>query len=212
MEEDRAVSAGDTEIVAIALEGGPALVVRYRDGDNEAFVGDENGVAGFSVRTGDPREVMKRVRAVAAQLVTGDLDPDIIIPVGGAAGVSVIAQFRGTSGNLLWVAEDAPDRWKPLARAAQRASFVMRPSDLRTLRDLSDEPYPGVLVSPFGEIAVREGARWTPLDELDAEDLAEEVVPRIAAHIGPNASAESVFKALLGMTEPEIARVAVFGE
>lgn len=212
MEEDRAVSAGDTEIVAIALEGGPALVVRYRDGDNEAFVGDENGVAGFSVRTGDPREVMKRVRAVAAQLVTGDLDPDIIIPAGGAAGVSVIAQFRGTSGNLLWVAEDAPDRWKPLARAAQRASFVMRPSDLRSLRDLSEEVYPGVLLSPFGEIAVREGRAWVPLDELEAEDLSEEVVPRIAAHIGPNASPESVFRALLGMTEPEIAREAVFGE
>lgn len=211
MDQNKTVSAGDTEILAIRLEGGPALIVRYRDGNEEAFIGDEAGVAAFSVRTGDMREIMRVVRAVAAQLIVGDLNPDIVLPARSGPGLSVIAEFSGTNGNLRWVADDAPAHWTPLARAAQRASFVMRPSDIRTIRNLSDEPYPGILRSPFGEIAYRDGRDWIPVDDLDADEIAQKIVPRVAAHLGANGTQEAIFTAVLGLTSPEVAHDAVFG-
>lgn len=211
MSEDKQLGAEQADIVAINLQGGPVLIVRFQDEDREWFLGSDSGVDGFSLRTVEAREVLTRTRAVARGLVCGDKNPDLRIPPRPGSQFEVLAEFCGTSGNLRWVSDDAPESWSLLARSARRSSFVMRPADLRIIRNLSDEPYPGVLRSPFGEIAVHHNGKWWPVDEMDAEDVATEVIPRVRAHLGSRATDNAVLLALLGLTSPDVAQDALAG-
>lgn len=206
MNQEQAVNA---ELYLVGLESGAALLVGNSVSGGVTLYAMDDQIQAFSVRNTDPKSILQKSRQIAMSLVRGDLHPEMSFPK-NQPQMDIIATFSGTSGHLMWASEVAPQRWKILHQLSERTSFITRTSTLRLIREYSDEIYPGILVTPVGEIAVRDGQRWIPVDELDPEDVHDEIVPRVMDHLGGSVSQEQLLMAMLRLVQPHIAAKVLF--
>lgn len=205
---DTAAEPQNLEIFALKMAGGAALVLVQATDDAPLMATNAEGqVLGMLVNTGSASRILTNVREVGADVLQGVLSPRMFIPMETAVTLPVIAQFDLT-GVVLAVSDDATGPWDDLRKASVPVSFLSTSAHLRLVRDLTAEVIPGVLITPAGDVAVRDDDGWTVIDTLDPDAVCSVLLPHLLAR-RKTADWNAVFADLLRFVPPYIAQDAV---
>lgn len=177
------MSLNSMSLFALKMETGYALVMAGRLDNGKPFfaAADDEYAVAFRLKAGTVSQIMLNVRRICAQAGSGHLNFDMKMPLKAAATLPVMAAFDVLSGCVESVADTADGVWDDLRKAAKPISFLSTPSDLRLARNLAHEVLPGVMQTPYGELAVHDGSDWVPLDHLNAHAVSEVLIPKLEA-------------------------------
>lgn len=187
-------------------------------------VGDEEGrfklistesqgemfVVGFRLRTKNAAQVMSCVRSLAKQVRSGDLVAERLVPISQIGNMKSVGSFGVFTGNIEEIKDDAVGVFRDLLTVQRPVSFLSKPSEIRMARELAQELFAGVLITPAGEIALRDedNGDFRPIDPLDASDVAEKLIPHLLSRMKSD-DFEVVERDLLGLVGPMVAEEAL---